>query len=55
MKAMGMIHTWGAEYQGMWQMMVNTTDVSRLNACVLVNLKNSNGVLLQGPSGTGKT
>ncbi len=27
----------------------------RINACVLGNMKNANGVLLQGPAGTGKT
>jgi hypothetical protein len=35
--------------------MINTSDIRRANACVLGNLKYANGVLLQGPSGTGKT
>ena len=35
--------------------MVNTSDIRRAHACVLGNLKHGDGVLLQGPSGTGKT
>jgi hypothetical protein len=35
--------------------MINTSEMRRINACVLGNMKNANGVLLQGPAGTGKT
>lgn len=55
MRALGGEHVWGGEYQGLWQLMVNTSDIRRAHACVLGNLKHGNGVLLQGPSGTGKT
>jgi hypothetical protein len=55
MRALGAEHSWGGEYQGLWNLMINTSDIRRVNACVLSNLKNANGVLLQGPSGTGKT
>lgn len=55
MRSLGEEHSWGGEYQGLWNLMINTSDIRRVNACVLSNLKNANGVLLQGPSGTGKT
>ena len=55
MRALGSEHLWGGEYQGLWQLMVNTSDIRRAHACVLGNLKHGDGVLLQGPSGTGKT
>ena len=35
--------------------MINTSEMRRINACVLGNMKHANGVLLQGPAGTGKT
>lgn len=39
----------------MWALMVNTSDIKRAHACVLNSMQYANGVLLQGPSGTGKT
>jgi len=35
--------------------MVNTSDIRRAHVCVLNSLHYASGVLLQGPSGTGKT
>jgi serine kinase of HPr protein (carbohydrate metabolism regulator) len=35
--------------------MINTSDIRRAHTCVLSNIRYGNGVLLQGPSGTGKT
>jgi dynein heavy chain len=35
--------------------MVNTSDIRRAHTSILSNIKHGNGVLLQGPSGTGKT
>ena len=55
MRALGSEHVWGGEYQGLWSLMVNTSDLRRAHTCVLTNIKHGNGVLLQGPSGTGKT
>lgn len=46
---------WGGEYQGMWDLMVYTSDIRRAHLCVVNGLQYANGVLLQGPSGTGKT
>lgn len=55
MRAMSNLIRWGGEYQGMWSLMVNTSDIKRAHICVLNNIQYANGVLLQGPSGTGKT
>ena len=55
MRALGGEYTWGGEYQGFWNLMINTSDIRRAHACILGNLKYGNGVLLQGPAGTGKT
>lgn len=55
MRAIGSEITWGGEYQGLWNLMVNTSDIQRAHVCVLSSLQQANGVLLQGPSGTGKT
>ena len=55
MKAMGSEHAWGGEYQGLWNLMINTSDIRRAHISILSNIKYGNGVLLQGPSGTGKT
>lgn len=55
MKALGSEHQWGGEYQGLWNLMINTSDIRRAHISVLSNLQHANGVLLQGPSGTGKT
>lgn len=55
MRCLGEEHSWGGEYQGLWNLMVNTSDIRRVHTSVLTNLKFGNGVLLQGPSGTGKT
>jgi DNA helicase TIP49 (TBP-interacting protein) len=55
MKALGSEHNWGGEYQGHWNLMINTSDIRRAHTSILSNLKHGNGVLLQGPSGTGKT
>ena len=55
MKALGSEHTWGGEYQGHWNLMINTSDIRRAHISILSNIKYGNGVLLQGPSGTGKT
>ena len=54
-RALGSEITWGGEYQGLWNLMVNTSDIRRAHICVLSSLQQANGVLLQGPSGTGKT
>jgi dynein heavy chain len=35
--------------------MVNTSDIRRAHTSILSNIKHGDGVLLQGPSGTGKT
>lgn len=55
MKSMGSEHIWGGEYQGLWNLMINTSDIRRAHTSILINIKHCNGVLLQGPSGTGKT
>ena len=54
-RALGSEIVWGGEYQGRWNLMVNTSDIQRAHICVLSSLQQANGVLLQGPSGTGKT
>ena len=55
MKALGSQHQWGGEYQGLWTLMISTSDIRRAHISILSNIKYGNGVLLQGPSGTGKT
>ncbi len=55
MRAMNNEIKWGGEYQGVWSMLINTSDIRRAHICVLSSLQYANGVLLQGPSGTGKT
>ena len=54
-RALGSEIVWGGEYQGRWNLMVNTSDIQRAHICVLSSLQQAHGVLLQGPSGTGKT
>lgn len=46
---------WGGEYQGRWEVMVNTKDIRRAYSSVLGGLNWGVGTVLQGPSGTGKT
>ena len=55
MRSLGGQFEWGGEYQGVWQVMVNTKDIRRAYATVLGGLNWGLGVVMQGPSGTGKT
>jgi hypothetical protein len=54
-RSLGGMFEWGGEYQGVWQVMVNTKDIRRAYASVLGGLNWGIGVCMQGPSGTGKT
>lgn len=54
-RSLGGVVDWGGEYQGTWQVMVNTKDIRRAYASVLGGLNWGIGVVMQGPSGTGKT
>ena len=55
MRCLGSKHTYGSEYQGLWEVMVDTKDIRRVHATVLGGLNWAMGTLIQGPSGTGKT
>lgn len=55
MRCLGSKHLYGGEYQGVWEVMVDTKDIRRVHATVLGGLNWAMGTLIQGPSGTGKT
>jgi dynein heavy chain len=54
-RSLGGVFEWGGEYQGRWEVMVNTKDIRRAYSSVLGGLNWGVGTVLQGPSGTGKT